>query len=351
MKVPANSLRLGELLEVAGIVDRASLKSALSQQTARNVQIGELLIGMGLIDEHELRSLLELQKMLREGRAAEVAAWLGRHFGTILLDSGMVTEAQLERALQTQQQEGGRLGEILVNHGALAPAARDGALGFQRALASSGTTDCFRLGRMLVDAAVIDEATLEAAVRRQAERGIKLGEALVESGAIDSGTLNKFLQRQRRVVAAAMAGLTLLGTGRPTVAQAGSSLEVKVQVQIMKHASIRAVRSPAAVTVTQADIERGYVDLAQPVEVDIRTNDPGGFLLGFSLSSPMLKGAQLMGAGLDVAVGPNGGSVALAKYASGVGAHTVQLRARLHLSEQAQPGVLSWPVAIYISPT
>jgi len=343
-------LKLGELLEQAGLVEHAKLEEALKRQTARNERLGDLLVAMRLIDEVELRAVLELQAFLRGGRSGEIAAWLGKRFGAILVDSALVTPEQLEDAIQEQERGGGPLGEILVRRGALTPAQRDGALGFQRALGSGGITDCFRLGRMLVDAGVIDEATLDDAVRRQKERGGRLGEALVENGAIDRSTLEQFLLRQRRIVAAALAGLSLIGATVPKPARAGSSLDVKVQVRVAKHASIRAVRNPAEIVITAADIARGYVELGEPVEVDVRTNDPNGFMLGFNLNSPMLKRAQLSGVGLNVGIGMNGGNVSLAKYATGAGAHTVQLRARLELSEQAVPGRLAWPMTVYIAP-
>jgi hypothetical protein len=39
--------------------------------------------------------------------------------GDLLVGKGLITNAQLENALATQQREGGRLGEILVTDGAL----------------------------------------------------------------------------------------------------------------------------------------------------------------------------------------------------------------------------------------
>ena len=54
-------------------------------------------------------------------------------------------------------------------------------------------------------------------------------------------------------------------------------LELRAVVQA--HASIAAVSAPQQVVLGAADVARGYLDLAQELEVQLRTNVPGGVLL------------------------------------------------------------------------
>jgi hypothetical protein len=85
-------------------------------------------------------------------------------------------------------------------------AVREGALGFQRTL-SSPLRDRLRLGRMLLEAGIVDATTLEAAIRRQRGARVKLGDALLEMGAITQEVLEAFLKRQRRLLATLAAGM------------------------------------------------------------------------------------------------------------------------------------------------
>jgi len=128
--------------------------------------------------------------------------------GDILLGAAAVSEHQLLRALLQQERTGEPLGEILVRQGVISVAVREGALGFQRTL-SSPLRERFRLGRLLLEAGIVDPVTLEAAIRRQRGARVKLGDALLEMGAVTQDVLEAFLKRQRRLLAALAAGMAV----------------------------------------------------------------------------------------------------------------------------------------------
>jgi type IV pilus assembly protein PilB len=199
-------LRLGELLTRAGILPRARLDAALERQAQHNGKLGALLVELGLIEEAELYSVLALQSSLHQAQSEDVILFLRARLGDILLGAAAITEHQLLRALLQQERSGDALGEILLRQGAISLAVREGALGFQRTL-SSPLRDRFRLGRMLLEAGIVDATTLEAAIRRQRGARVKLGDALLEMGAITQDVLETFLKRQRRLLAALAAGM------------------------------------------------------------------------------------------------------------------------------------------------
>lgn len=201
-------LRLGELLARAGLVPRARLDSVLARQVAHNGKLGALLLELGLIDEAELYAVLALQSSLHQAAAEDVILFLRARLGDILLAAAAINDQQLLRALLQQEHTGEPLGEILVRQGAISLAVREGALGFQRTL-SSPLRDRLRLGRMLLEAGIVDPTTLEAAIRRQRGARVKLGDALLEMGAITQEVLEAFLKRQRRLLAALAAGMAL----------------------------------------------------------------------------------------------------------------------------------------------
>jgi hypothetical protein len=200
--------RLGELLTRAGLLPRARLDAALDQQARHNGKLGALLVELGLLEEAELYAVLALQSSLHQAAAEDVILFLRARLGDILLGAAAITEHQLLRALLQQERSGEPLGEILVRQGAISLAVREGALGFQRTL-SSPFRDRFRLGRMLLEASIVDAVTLEAAIRRQRGARVKLGDALLEMGAITQEVLEAFLKRQRRLLAALAAGMAV----------------------------------------------------------------------------------------------------------------------------------------------
>ena len=199
-------LRLGELLIRAGLLARARLDAALARQATHNGKLGALLVELGLIEEAELYAVLALQSSLHQAEAEDVILFLRARLGDILLGAAAVSEQQLMRALLQQEASGEPLGEILVRHEAISVAVREGALGFQRTL-SSPLRDRFRLGRMLLEAGIVDAVTLEAAIRRQRGARVKLGDALLEMGALTQEVLEAFLRRQRRLLATLGAGM------------------------------------------------------------------------------------------------------------------------------------------------
>lgn len=145
--------------------------------------------------------------------------FLRARLGDVLLGAAAISEHELLRALLQQERSGEPLGEILVRHGAISLAVREGALGFQRTL-SSPLRERFKLGRMLLEAGIVDPVTLEAAIRRQRGARVKLGDTLLEMGAITQEVLETFLKRQRRLLAALAAGMALAAAahGLPTQA-------------------------------------------------------------------------------------------------------------------------------------
>ena len=212
-------LRLGNLLARAGLVPRARLDSVLARQVAHNGKLGALLLELGLIDEAELYGVLALQSSLNQAAAEDVILFLRARLGDILLAAAAINEQQLLRALLQQEHTGEPLGEILVRQGAISLAVREGALGFQRTM-SSPLRDRLRLGRMLLEAGMVDATTLEAAIRRQRGARVKLGDALLEMGAITQDVLEAFLKRQRRLLAALAAGMALAAAAHGLPARA-----------------------------------------------------------------------------------------------------------------------------------
>ena len=341
--------RVGELLMGAGFVSAEALQSGLARQRLQNRKLGELIVELGMLDEADLDAVLAIQNDLRAGRAEEVAALVNSRLGAILVASNCVSHAQLERALMELESSEDQLGEILVRHGVLSSAQLSGALVFQKQL-NARRPERFKLGRLLVESGDISEETLRGAVERQQVTGKMLGETLVESGAISKPVLGAGLARQRRLIAAAMAAISfVMAAGMPAEAEAATT-KLQVSARVLTHVSFRSVKTPAQVSITAADVAQGYVDLEQPIEMEVRTNSSAGILIGITLNSPAFEGAVVSGPAGTMRITSGAPTLVLAKHGQGMRTESLSLRLRIELAHDAAPGVFAMPVSLFLTP-
>lgn len=271
--------------------------------------------------------------------------------GDLLVRAGLIDPPTLEEALRRQSAYGARLGEVLVAMGRLDPEELPALLGLQADLRGGAdepqVSERLRLGRLLVEAGALDAATLEQALGRSRSSGRKIGETLIEAGIISGSVLQRFLDRQRRLASVAVAGVALAGALSSAPAAAGDSARIDIQATVQARALIDRQRLPQAVTISAEDVQRGYVDLEQPVEIGIRTNHAAGVMLGLSLNSSTLEAVDVREA--------QGGEVRAARVfvpqpERGLRAHTVSLKVRLKLAPGTTPGTIAYPFSVSLSP-
>jgi hypothetical protein len=152
-----------------------------------------------------------------------------RQLGTLLADEGLLTETELELALDEQQRTGRLLGQIVVDrgyvsafslarvlsaqHGVEVKAPEEPAPEPELKLAAVPTT--WRpLGRLLVEKGLITQTQLAEALLAQEDGDGRLGEILVRRGAITASQLAHALGEQHGVEVAG----ELEGTLRPLTA-------------------------------------------------------------------------------------------------------------------------------------
>jgi hypothetical protein len=128
-----------------------------------------------------------------------------RPIGTVLVDGGFITCAELDRALDEQHKTGEPLGEILIRMGLLGTEDLLAVLSAQGRLASLG--DALRavsgpdrtLGELLLICGRITTKTLEAALEEQKLTGRKLGETLAGMGLISTCEIDAALAFQQNI--------------------------------------------------------------------------------------------------------------------------------------------------------
>lgn len=139
--------------------------------------------------------------------------------------------------------------------------------------------------------------------------------------------------------------LSVPGTAAAGAPEAGASrARLEVTATVLKHASLNIVAQPAMLVVTEADVARGHVDVASPVELAIKANTEN-FLLDFAASGDFMRRIIVSGLANEVQLSPAGGAIAQRS-----GPRTVSLSFRFVLSENARPGAYPWPLRLSATP-
>jgi hypothetical protein len=135
-----------------------------------------------------------------------------RQLGTLLADEGLLTETELELALDEQQRTGRLLGQIVVDRGYVSAFSLARVLSAQHGvevkqpeepepepkLAAVPAT--WRpLGRLLIENGLITRTQLAEALLAQADASGRLGEILVQRGAITASQLAHALGEQHGI--------------------------------------------------------------------------------------------------------------------------------------------------------
>jgi hypothetical protein len=340
--------RVGELLRGAGFVTDGAIDAALTRQRLENRKLGELIVDLGMLDKTDLDAVLAIQHDLRAGRADDLAAVVGSRLGAILLASQCVSKSQLDWALSQLEDVDEHLGETLVRKGVLSRLQLSHALVFQAQL-HARRSDRFKLGSMLVDSGDISAEALQKAIALQKTNGKMLGETLLELRAITRPALGAGLTRQRRLIAAAMAAISLIAGGLPETASAATT-KLQVSARILTHISFRTMKTPDQVSITAEDVAHGYVDLAAPIEIEVQTNSPNEIMVGISLNSAAFTGAIVSGPAGTARVTPGTPSIAIPSHGQGMRTESLSLRMRIELAANTSPGVFVMPVSLLVSP-
>lgn len=127
------------------------------------------------------------------------------YLGQLLIHYKIITQEQLDRALEIQKKKGGMVGMILVNQGFLSEENLAKYVAIQqKANEERGFTDKPRkkpmLGELLIEAGEITPAQLKDALEYQKQSKVKIGIALLQKGYIDKTTLVGHLTKQAQNV-------------------------------------------------------------------------------------------------------------------------------------------------------
>lgn len=127
-----------------------------------------------------------------------------------------------------------------------------------------------------------------------------------------------------------------------TAQETSASARVMVSAVIPARASINVIKQVPSIIVTDADVQRGYVEVADATLIELKNNSPHGCLLIFETHDLPFKEATVNILGREVSIGPGGGML----DHQGLGTVALPLSFRFALSEEMQPGTYAWPFTL-----
>jgi hypothetical protein len=282
---------LGELLLTAKRITPEELEQALGEQERTVERIGEILVRWENLSREELDAVLAFQE--RQSKDTKDPSPL--RLGEILVATMQISRRQLDRALSEQGKNGGKLGELLVNSGYVAPQQVSRGLVTQR---------------KLVTAALVAAMSL-------------------------SSTPGASIQEE---------------AGDPLSSDAGASTRIQVYSSVLPQTTLTVYNQPRFLVVTREDIRRGFVDVPTAVQVEARSNDPRGYMLVFENKAGVEAQFQdviIQGLESELTIGPSGGWVS---RTNGTSPSEVELSYRFALTGEARPGSYPWPIFLSARP-
>jgi hypothetical protein len=340
---------LGRILVDGKFIPEAKLHDALAEQHRTNELLGEILVRFGEIESTDLQVVLSFQEDLADGaRAAQLAAGVRKMLGEILVQAQRISPEQLDAALAEQRESGAKLGEILVKRGLLNRRELDAALMVQQHRTTPPPlANRLKLGEVLIAAGYITRPQLEEALDRQRHSQQRLGELLVAAGHAQPRQIEHGIRLQSMLLAAALTAALSLFAPAPsveasTVQEASASARVMVSAVIPARASINVIRQVPTIVVTDADVQRGFVEVADATLIELKNNSSHGCLLIFETHDLPFREATVNILGREVAIGPGGGMLAH----QGLGTVALPLSYRFALNDNMQPGTYAWPFTL-----
>jgi hypothetical protein len=126
-----------------------------------------------------------------------------------------------------------------------------------------------------------------------------------------------------------------------------SDFSVGVTVRAVANMEIKS--APAGLTVSSADLERGFIDVTQPMQLTVRSNSPSGFALDvLTVATPMVSSMVVEGLNSDLAMGADGGTIV--QRWEHPRAVNLSLKFRFALTPGLAPGEYPWPLRLTVRP-
>jgi hypothetical protein len=158
--------------------------------------------------------------------------------------------------------------------------------------------------------------------------------------------LQKKLVRAALIVVIALASVHAAPVPDAVAGQGQFSTIIRVNAVVLARTQLKPLRQPAMLVVTEADVQRGYVEVSGASLFEIWNNNPAGCVLTFSSSDFPLREAAVNVMGREIIIYPTGGMIVMPVR----GREQIALDYRFVLTNEAQPGTYAWPLSVSVDP-
>lgn len=202
---------IGRILLDGRFLSQQDLDSALREQRHTKELLGQVLVRMGVLTPEDVKVPLIVQENLGSiDDAVQLAVGDRQLLGALLVQSGHITNGQLDLVIAEQRRSGEKLGEVFKRLGVLTQKQLTALLDFQHNQEVEHTSP-LRLGNLLVATGHITQQQLESALRQQSISHKKIGEVLVEAGYVSPSRVKYGVRLQKMLLNSVLAAILSFG--------------------------------------------------------------------------------------------------------------------------------------------
>jgi len=205
-----------------------------------------------------------------------------------------------------------------------------------------------KLGEILVAQGHISRKQLEAALASQQKSGRRLGEELIKAGYVKRAIVSRALRMQRQITVAAMCSTLAVSTIAPAVEAASQRGQIAVSAVVPAQIVAQVVEQPSEITITDADVLRGYVEVPVGSRLRVTSNNPAGYFIDFFTRLAIFRSVRVSNSAGSADLGPDGGTI-IERGQHGRNL-PLDLSYRFMLAANAQPGTYAWPLTLNVRP-
>ncbi len=124
--------------------------------------------------------------------------------------------------------------------------------------------------------------------------------------------------------------------------------DLNVSVTVRAIAKIDVQSAPADLAISDADLQRGFIDVVQPTNLTVRSNSPSGFALEVLTVAPLLSAMRVVGLDSELMLGAEGGTIVQRWRKPQI--VDLSLKFRFTLAPGLRAGDYPWPVRFAVRP-
>jgi len=120
--------------------------------------------------------------------------------------------------------------------------------------------------------------------------------------------------------------------------------KINVKVKVSHRVHLKVIYQLPQITITEEDIQRGFIDVPSASRLEVTNTNPAGYLLAFEGTLGPFKEVHIQGLANPAQL--NSGNAFILQPYTRKSRRTMELSYRCLLSEDTKPGSYSWPFSI-----